>query len=338
MNCLRILIALGCGVLALAVQAADLPTREVKGSTLLQQRAYGRYIITNGQVRITSQQFGGGMSTSSSSGKNKESLRMNFSPQGLTVNYEQVSDTETLRLNVQSGGQQLNITVVPAAEGVQFDFVQDTEVCRLSAKLGDQTWEASGSTVWHLFLAEPEFCRKQLAPILETCRADWRLTEKATNIEEMLVETAKKAGDVDVDRYLTLVKNLASPTYAERQVADRQLRAAGRAIVPFLQSLDLSQYDAEIRFRVTTILAEYGGNGEDTPQSAAQQLMSDRKVWLYLLRRNELDKRQLALSRLEKLTGSKLDFDPAADAETRKASWEKLAAKFVPPPKPVEKP
>jgi hypothetical protein len=56
---------------------------------------------------------------------------------------------------------------------------------------------------------------------------------------------------------------------------------------------------------------------DDTPQQAVVAIAGVPQVWAALLARSEPEHRRTALAQLKKLVAGPIDFDPAADAETR---------------------
>ncbi len=117
---------------------------------------------------------------------------------------------------------------------------------------------------------------------------------------------------------------MASDKFVQRQRAERLLRGYGRAVLPYLQSLDRRKLDAEQKFRIKRIvLASHGGN-DDTPGRVATWLVGDAHVWLSLLASEGSERRRLAAAHLSQMLGETIAFDPDADASIRNKQIEKL--------------
>ncbi len=314
--------------------AAEIPTRTVPNATHLSQNTMFGSRLIDGQIRVSSQNFGGSTTSSSDSGGRKETSSIVFNNGGCQIDYSLTTETETVHLEFNSNGDRAAATVTPKANGPQITFLQEKGACTLAAKIGDQAWDLRGDSLWHLFLAEPELCRKQLAPLLETLRPKWKMSDMAADLESNLFKLAKGYVPEDVDKLRPLIADLGLPTYAQRRAADRKLRDAGRTALPFLQSLDLTKMDAEQRSRIEAILTLYLNHStDDSPEQMAAQLLGDRRIWLALLNRNELEKREQASLHLSRLLNHPLDFEPAADAKTRAEQLARMQASFNGPAK-----
>ena len=158
-------------------------------------------------------------------------------------------------------------------------------------------------------------------------RPEWRLTEQAQEAEEELFHMAASGLIPDRQRWAALVAQLSDDRFARREAADRDLRAAGPALLPFLQRLDFDQLDAEQQSRLRRIIGMLGHAVEDdTAEQIASWMIADPEVWLALLARPEVPTRRLAAAQLEKLLGQSIAFDPAAAAPQRKKQIDQLRA------------
>jgi len=193
----------------------------------------------------------------------------------------------------------------------------------------EQTITAAG--LWHLQLAEPQVCGTYLNPLLEMLRADWNLAETTAEIEQQLLAHAILPADGRRREWQALIAQLASDRYSERRAADRQLRAAGTAVVPFLQTLDRRELDAEQWFRVRRMIDSFSaGAEEDTPLSVARRLAGDPRVWHSLLSRDGRQYYKPATSHLSRLLGEPIQFDPDADAEARQRQIDAIGRRITP--------
>ncbi|HWA98844.1 MAG TPA: hypothetical protein VG713_10150, partial [Pirellulales bacterium] len=92
-----------------------------------------------------------------------------------------------------------------------------------------------------------------------------------------------------------------------------------------LREAENGRLDAEQRFRLRAIIQSLAEeDGDDTVDRVSGLLAVDPYLWLALLERASLEARQIAAERLEGLLGEPVDFDPEADAETRRTQRERL--------------
>jgi hypothetical protein len=220
-----------------------------------------------------------------------------------------------IRKQARSGAAQPSVLFEQSAEG---DFVLTVE------EQGSTTTRRS-KNLWQLLLAEPEQGRGQLVPLLELLDNSWRLADTTLAVKEALCRAAAAADDAHTQQWDALIAALASPRFAQRQAADRALRAQGRQIVPYLLGIDQAQLDAEQRRRIKGILEAFDGPSEaDTPDRVAYLLVRDEQVWLALLNDDDLSTRLCAYRQLERLLGAAPEFDPRAEEGVRAAQYEAL--------------
>jgi hypothetical protein len=87
--------------------------------------------------------------------------------------------------------------------------------------------------------------------------------------------------------------------------------------------------DVEQRRRIRSILSDTPDGSSDTPLRTAEWLAADKRVWLALLARGELDQRIAAAEHLSQLCRRPLPFDPQGTAEVRRAQLAELAARLA---------
>ncbi|HEX4149185.1 MAG TPA: hypothetical protein VHY20_09365, partial [Pirellulales bacterium] len=116
---------------------------------------------------------------------------------------------------------------------------------------------------------------------------------------------------------------------AQREAAERELRASGQMILPFLRGVDRSRLDAEQSYRLRGIIGALGNeDAEDTADRVANWLAGDPHAWLSLLSRDDASLRQVAAKQLAQLLEMPLKFDASADAATRQAQIKAIAAQI----------
>jgi hypothetical protein len=262
------------------------------------------------------------------------SERLNIRPDGnqSSVDYDATQPEETFHFDVKEGNR---IHVRRESRGktpMTVDFLQTpAQLLVLTLVVAGKTTVYRAEGLWHLLLAEPEVCRQQLAPMLDLLRPDWRLAERAAQIEDELVQSAASGQFSDRRRWDELVRQLADDRFSRREAADRELRAAGPAVMPYLQRLDFTRLEAEQQARVRRILAELIQDiDDDTVTQVAVGLATEPAVWLAMLSRPEERTRRLAAAQLARLLGETLDFDPVAAPAVRQAQIERLRARVLP--------
>lgn len=246
--------------------------------------------------------------------------------QEASIKYDLTTGDEQLSVNVSEG---FDIAIsrhpIKQSHSVQVDFHQPRNgPIALTVVQDGVTREVRGETLWYLLLAEPELCRQHLLPLLEMLRGDWRLVETAQAIESQMLRIAAAYKRENIDRWSSLVGDLASDRFIIRQAAERELRAEGTTVIPYLQSLNHRQLDFEQWSRISGIIDSQAGAAEDTPEREACRLMDDRPLWVVLLSRPRETTRRMAARQLTFLLGRPIDFDPGAAESVRKSQVDAL--------------
>jgi hypothetical protein len=320
-------------IVLLAVEAAFAQARpKPLPNTLAARVKWVQFMVVGGHIEAVSPQLGRQMSTSSNAGDDRqEKLSVSVNAGLASVQYSLTSPNEQVNIDI-ADGRHATIRFRPQGDsgGVQVDFEQrPAGPVMLTVTKENRPETVTGPTLWHVMIERPDLA-EHLLPLLEMMRPDWRLMDVADAVRINLLKAAAARRTVDAGQWSAWIKQLGSDRHSERQGAERQLRAAGQAVVPFLRGLDRSQLDAEQRFRIQSILAAYVDEGEDTPERIANRLAGDRHAWVAMLNNADEQNRRTALSQLEYLVGEKLEFDPAGDAASRaeqiaKIRWQVLA-------------
>lgn len=260
--------------------------------------------------------------------------RVSVRPDGnqSSIEYDATLPDESFHFDAKDGGR-LHVrregrgtsTLVPA-EYLQA-FGQPTTL-----KVGPPGKEKvyRGEGLWQLLITEPEACREHLIPMLEALRPEWRLADKLAQIEDELLQSASRGQLPDRRRWEELVRQLGDDRFALREAADRELRAAGPAVMPYLERLDFGRLEAEQQSRVRRIISDLTQDiDDDTVPQIAVALATEPAVWLGLLSRPEERTRRIAATQLALLLGGPVDFDPAAPLATRQKQIDRLRAHIV---------
>ena len=262
----------------------------------------------------------------------RESLGIEINGGACGMEYLLVSPIETLRIVVTDGNTLTVRRMITAEERYELSFEQRPDLpLKLIIAKGDQKrqWQAQG--LWRLYLMAPEVVREQLIPLLEQLHPSWQLAARAAEIETALFRTERLhvRQPADRRRWAELVRQLASERFAERETAERELRAAGQVIVPYLQSLPSDQLDAEQTTRIRAIVGSLSVEYEDRVDRVVAWLAGDETVWLSLLDRDESRTAPHRRRQLAALLGQEIDFDPEAAADVRREQIERLRRRVL---------
>lgn len=311
--------------------AADVQAQQVAmNRALATQLRYFQLQVKTGRIRLTSAMSGRKLESTHGGKDHNERLQVVLAGAETTVNYEQTTPEHYLVLDL--GPSQMSARRQPRNDSavVPLSFEQPPEG-PLTLELGtdEELQIYHAATLWHLLLAEPELCRDHLVPLIELLRPERKLADTASAAEQWLYRSAQSRQAPDRDTWTQLVLDLGSDRFSRRQAADRRLRELEYEVLPYLVSLDGRQLDAEQRFRIRMILRSLSDKApEDTPERVAAWLFNDPEAWYWLLRRDDESQRRMAAERLALLLAGPIDFDPAADSETRQAQFETLRARI----------
>lgn len=316
--------------------AAEPPLQMNPG--LANQLRYFQLAVVSGRIAINSPHSGRRMEAKHRDANRQESLTLTLAAAYSAIHYELSMPESQLTIEINGDGVAIRRQVGTQASQLPLDFDQPASgPLTLAVGPEEDRRVFRAATLWHLFLAEPDLCRNELAPLLQLLRPDWSLAETATRIEEALLRSAEARRTPDRDAWLSLVQDLSDPKYSRRQAAARKLRNYGSEILPFLTTLDRRKLDAEQWYRVRTLIASLaGGNEYDVPERTAPWLAGDPRVWHWLIARDEASKRKLAAEQLGRLLGGRLEYDPAAEPEVRQAQWERLKERVEQAAAPID--
>lgn len=324
---------------AVAALALRLPARAEEpfrmASPLAGQLSRLNSRIVGGRIRVTSQNIGGQMSsTISGGGRVKESFDLDLTTAWPRLEYQASAKTFEIRLSVSAGEQvtiQRETSQETAPTRVSFKQVPEGGV-ELVWRSGEQSTTLAGSTLWHVWLADPKLCNSEVLPLLKLLRPSFELDKQAEALESALLVAAEQNWASRWPRWTELVAQLNDDQFARRRSADQALRSAGLAVVPFLQNIDEAQLEPEQRSRVRRIVASLRRfNEEDTPDRAALWLVGDPGIWLTLMGRDEVALRRVAANELAEILGHSIEFDPEGDASLRAGQLARLKLEITQP-------
>jgi hypothetical protein len=264
----------------------------------------------------------------------RQTLCLEAHAQSLVVRFESADATDRLTLELNEKGT-LSVTRTPLAGSTL------PEVCYTQWTAGPTAGKVTltiggtsprtivASDLWQLLLAERAAAEEHLLPLLVALRPNWRLAAELDAIESALV--AQAGADVLESHraWGAWLDDLDHADFSRRQNADASLRAAGQPVLAFLRQLDLRELNSERRRRVRAIVADMPDGSPDSADRVADWLVADKRVWLALLARGNLDQRIAASEHLAHLCRRPLPFNPQGTAAERTAQLAELTAKLA---------
>ena len=167
----------------------------------------------------------------------------------------------------------------------------------------NQTRIYQSNQIWLAMFAMPVKDRQCLTDVLGRLSPRLDLELRFTEVLENLSRIAlyQRGGDYIAIR--SLIKQLDSPRFAERQIADRELRMFGRPLIGFLAGIDQSTLSTEQRVRLRRISQSLISRESDTVEQVVTSLRMNPITWFVLANRGDLLLRRGALAQIEKLKG-----------------------------------
>jgi len=318
-------VAIGCGAAQACAQEAVPQTHATK---LIAQNV--RFVMVSGRIiAVVAQRSPVNDKAINLSGP-LERLHIDAGFRGPNLSYSLKKGEEEFGVTVRAGTEiSLRETRPAGAKGLSFQLQQlPGEPILLLVTEGNKQRTVRASTIWNLLLMEPELGRQQFIPLLEMLRPDWNLASNVAALEESLFHRAASDHSPNHRQLSRLVEQLASNKFSERHRAERELRAAGHVVLPFLEGLDRTRLDAEQWERVRNLIDDLEDDREDKVDRMAVWLAGHEQTWLALMSNDEEWKRRAAGEQLAALVGEKIDFNPAADANTRHKQIERLSDLF----------
>jgi len=292
-----------------------------------------RLCIASGRITLIGTRIGHKSVVTSEDPETGVRQRLAFSAEGpdsASLHYEYTGAGRKMTVDVERSAQvSIHFVPSPNSERAEVRYHQpERGPVSLEIRCVDGDRRIAASGFWRLVLAAPELCAKHFLPVAESLRPGWALEAQARQLEEALLAGARSGPRSQEGRWAALVRDLGHPRFQRRQQADRQLRAMGQFVVPFLERLESESLSTEQRVRVRHILEALAVPDGDTPVRVAAWLAGDAEVWIALLDRPEAEKRAVAMQRLATLCGRPLALDPLARADERHRQIARLRAEL----------
>ena len=188
------------------------------------------FAMVSGRVSLVGGGFGT-RSTSSTGPAQSESLQMRFTQDETFLSYQLNIPAEVFLVTV-TAKQAIRLERRPTGKAsfpaVAYVQKPGREV-QLVVGSDERTESIEAPSLWHLLLAVPDLCREHLLPMLATLSPHWDLEEVCKEIERGLLQGESSSALADRSRWTALLDQLADDSFARREAADRELRAAGPA-------------------------------------------------------------------------------------------------------------
>jgi hypothetical protein len=274
---------------------------ELPQARLVSKNRWARFELVLGRIRAVSL-LGGQRQCVQNHGpadEISETLAINTDAEIPVIRYELLDGVQSLRIEVID---QTEIEIVrEARDGLSVPTVRYSQPThgpvQLSLEQGEVSRTIEASSLWHVFLAEPELCREHLLPILQPLNPGWRLEEAIERTEARLCSTSD-GETVPRKRVVQLIARIDAADFRTRRNADRELRALGVTILPYLHSLDSSRLTREQRLRVKRLRQEISDCVPDTPFRIASWLRHDECLWRAWEEHRDPQRRFLAQNQL----------------------------------------
>lgn len=288
-------------LMALALTAPAAAESPAPPRSLCHGKGWIDYLVVHG--RLTARAVRPGVNLSCSHEDEAGGRRENYSALAPAcaadkpeVHYELTTPTERIEVAIERGVR-FRITREPRGEATFAAVVLDQPATgRLVMRVGkgDNVRQVAAATFWHLAILEPAICADAIFPALETQRADWKLARQAESLRAELTAAATQPTALDAERCRKLMTQLTSTRFADRRIAERELRALGPAALPYLRELDRGALNRESKWVVREWEVDLARYDADTPLRVTSWLAADREIWLRLLADGEPDERTAA--------------------------------------------
>jgi hypothetical protein len=290
------------------------------------QMALANFEVLNGRFVCRLERLTGWGNTISNK-QGVEKLQFKNDERGNSMHYE--LKTATRRVKIDAWREELTMVRQVVQEGkvtatTRFEQRPGAPL-RLEVIEGDVSQTIEGDTVWHLWLTDAQLCAENLLPMCELIGLEVPWTQFTQALETRLVQLADAGESHDQTEWRKWLDELSSPQFTVREAADRQLRAAGTSLLPFVRRLDLSLLDAEQRFRLRRIIYDLHSDvAADTVDSTADLLLDDPRVWVELLDREDEAARTAVAAQLRRTWQAEIEYDVAGSVDVRREQVARL--------------
>lgn len=249
-------------------------------------------------------------------------VEINGCAANLRVLYERCDSGGWLRLTVENREVTLTRESKSPARSLRLHQPQSGPL-RLEIRDDSGSHEWTGENLWSLVLGDPAICERHLDDALAQVRSDWRLSERRARLTEELLRVAQVAPTRE--QIEAAVARLASPSFRERALAERELLAGGPAVLRHLDAIDRRLLNAEQQSRIERIAGTFrSALDADRCERIAAWLAPEPTTWLCLMFEPDEQTRLLAYDALRRHGGAPVEFDPRGDEGQRREQLGRL--------------
>lgn len=303
---------------------------------LLTRLQWVRFDLVLGRVHATTNRTDQSRRQATDNGPSGQEEKLFVSvDQGLiSLRYQSIAPTESLHVEVvRRGAVQVRLTRQAQASSPKLSVVYTQphrgDVTLEIAKHEQPRRKIQAASLWHLLLAYPDECGEYLVPTLELLRPNWNVEQERREILTHLRQIRLEQYTVSQTEVVALVEQLNDSRFRVRQLADRQLRAAGPCALFYLDTIDFDLLGTEQRERVEKIRAAIEARTIDAPACVAARLSHDKSVWITLLGHDDAEMRVVAKRQLSHLCQHDIDFDPTAGSDQRAQQLANLQSQLL---------
>jgi hypothetical protein len=162
-------------------------------------------------------------------------------------------------------------------------------------------------SLWHMYLADPEACRKYVSPTLRELGITIDYASVGERLADLAIARADKVEPPTREDALGWIHDLSDPSFKVRRAAVEHLRQMGPSLVAWVRLFPVEKLDREQCDRLRELVGTLEASSNDRPDRLAAWLAEDPWLWFELLSHEEESVRQLAARRIEALTGESVE-------------------------------
>lgn len=177
----------------------------------------------------------------------------------------------------------------------------------LTTSDGGEAQVLRAPSLWHLYLADPQACRKHVSPTLRELGIAVDYASIGERLAELAIDRANEVEPPAREETLGWIHDLSDPSFKVRRAAVEHLRELGPSLVAWVRLFPVEKLDREQCDRLRELVGTLEASSNDRPDRLAAWLAEDPWLWFELLSHDDEGVRQLAARRIEALTGESVE-------------------------------
>lgn len=190
----------------------------------------------------------------------------------------------------ETPAQRLNLSVEQATDlRIESRFPESAErsvlvqpewgAIRWDHSVADETTTRTGGTLLHLRRQSPAAFDRHFSGLV-TCLLRGRSLERlGDEAVSLMLRRLPDVGSPELDAVQAAVAELAGPRRQQRVAAERRLLQWGTPILPWIETIEPSQLEAEQALRLSRVRRKLRPRDDDTAGSLAMRLVNDAGYW-----------------------------------------------------------